>query len=121
MITYAIISTLVLLALAAGISVIAIRRLGDAPGHVRHSRRPKGTEPFHRPVLASHCEQVSCSHCSGGTQWLHPDHGWGKIPRPLLFRRRGADGDFECGEPIHANLRSCPYCTGFGAVNRVID
>jgi hypothetical protein len=78
--------------------------------------------PFYRPKLAPTLETVKCPHCSGGTQWLHPVTGWGKIPKHMLYRRwNSADQDYDCGEPIHANLRSCPECAGWGGIYRHKD
>jgi len=91
------------------------------PGLVLRYRRTRDNQqlPFHRTALADGLELVKCAHCSGSTQWLHPETGWGKIPRHMLFRRwNSAEQDYDCGEPIHANLRNCPHCGNLGVTYR---
>lgn len=84
-----------------------------------HRNRNTHWPPFYRPQLADSLELVKCQSCSGGTQWLHPDDGWGKIPRHMLFRRWNAsEEDWDCNDQIFTNLRRCNRCAGRGFTYR---
>jgi hypothetical protein len=113
------------LAFTAGTCCVAIMMVLTAriarrnPGLVMRYRRAKTQPPAHRPALADGLEFAECTHCSGGTQWLHPETGWGKIPKHMLYKVFLPDeGDFETREPIHANIQHCPRCAGRGGTYR---
>lgn len=115
-------SFLIIIAVVVILLVIIIKMVRRNRGLVFRYHRKRdvpGNQPFYWPALADGLEPVKCSYCSGSVQWLHPDNGWGKIPKHMLYRRWNTDEqDFDCGEPIHTNLRSCPHCGGFGLIYR---
>lgn len=54
-----------------------------------------------------------CPHCTVGAQYLHPDTGWGTIPKSV---RMVIPGRLTLG-PCQANIRSCNTCGGGGYVS----
>lgn len=51
-----------------------------------------------------------CTYCTFGTQYLHPDRGWGPIPDHLKFVRPGE----KYTGTRQANVRSCNWCNASG-------
>ena len=113
------VSVFIVVATAVMFLVLIMQAVHRRSRFVIQYRRPRNVVPFHRPALADGLERVKCPYCSGSAQWLHPETGWGKIPRHMLFRRwNREEQDFDCGEPIHANIRRCPHCAGLGSTYR---
>jgi hypothetical protein len=65
--------------------------------------------------------QRSCPHCSGGTQYYHPDKlAWGKIPNHMLHKVREPGGDIIFNaERLYTGYRDCAECNGRGYVYRL--
>ncbi|HEV2175224.1 MAG TPA: hypothetical protein VGR71_16745 [Nitrospira sp.] len=49
---------------------------------------------------------VDCTHCTAGSQWLHPDGNWGPFPEEIMRMREG--GSYI--EAPQVNTRTCPKC-----------
>jgi hypothetical protein len=55
-------------------------------------------------------DEIKCPHCTLGTQYLHPETGWGKIPQNLYMIKSGRPWK-NAGQ---ANVRRCHSCGGNG-------
>lgn len=56
--------------------------------------------------------EEKCKRCTVGTQYLHPDHGWGPIPEHLHGVRKGS----KYLGSRQANVRPCNNCNATGRV-----
>lgn len=56
--------------------------------------------------------EEKCKHCTVGTQYLHPDDGWGPIPEHLHGVRKGS----KYLGSRQANVRGCTTCNMTGRV-----
>lgn len=58
-------------------------------------------------------KEIRCPHCTLGTQYLHPEKGWGPIPKSV----RMITSDRTWKAAGQANCRRCGSCGGNGYTN----